>query len=398
MLRNLGHLSYTMLYALPVSLLSLIMSPTLTSYAIVSPNESNLEWQSSQSNSLIAKPNESSIDWYEKYWQNIRNEEGITFRLWKAYYDDRPLIGNATIRILGTTDRKPAPRVTCFLWRESDSHPLEIVKARTVRTHQIKHQHNHALQPVLVTCPTKGAIIPDSVSLSIDDGPTIYRRHVMEKILTYAPSNLLKIVKESRKVKKNFAVCSKWWNFDYDHSLRLIEWLEMVRILGADHVFLNILNIHPNMSLALDHYVSTGFVSLTYWSRPGNDSEENFRTYNNTGMDIMLTNEIIPIQDCLFKSIAKSFQYLAVFDLDEMIIPTRHYNWSELISYIDSFEEGERIDTYEAFRNYFIDHDTPKDELLIQSIPRYLHMMRHIYKIPHQRYKEIVNLDRCVSI
>ena len=190
----------------------------------------------------------------------------------------------------------------------------------------------------------------------------------------------------------------KWWKFDYDHSLRLIEWLEMVRILGADHVFLNILKIHPNMSFVLDHYVSTGFVSLTYWSRPGSDSEENFRTYNNTGMDIMLTNEIIPIQDCLFKSVAKSFQYLAVFDLDEMIIPVRHYNWSELISYIDSSEKGERIDTYEALRNYFIDYDTPKDELLIQSIPRYLHMMRHIYKIPHQRRKEIVNLDRCVSI
>ena len=161
------------------------------------------------SNSLVAKPNESSIDWYEKYWQNIRNEEGITFRLWKAYYDDRPLIGSATIRILGTTDRKPAPRVTCFLWRESESHPLEIVKARVVRTHQIKHQHNHALQPVLVTCPIKGAILPDSVSLSIDDGPTIYHRHLMEKIETYTPSNLLKIVNESKKVRKKFAVCSQ---------------------------------------------------------------------------------------------------------------------------------------------------------------------------------------------
>ena len=71
---------------------------------------SNVDQENSEC--LISKPNISSIGWYEKYWQNVADQNGTIFRIWKAYYDDRPTIGNHAIRILGTTDRNPAPSVS----------------------------------------------------------------------------------------------------------------------------------------------------------------------------------------------------------------------------------------------------------------------------------------------
>ena len=48
--------------------------------------------------------------------------------------------------------------------------------------------------------------------------------------------------------KKPFAVCSKGLNFPaVDLSLRLVEWIEVQRALGAAKISLSNLEVHPNM-------------------------------------------------------------------------------------------------------------------------------------------------------
>lgn len=79
---------------------------------------SNVDKENSEC--LISKPNISGIDWYEKYWQNVADQNGTIFRVWKAYYDDHRTIGNHVIRILGATDRNLAPSVKCILWNSDD--------------------------------------------------------------------------------------------------------------------------------------------------------------------------------------------------------------------------------------------------------------------------------------
>lgn len=330
----------------------------------------------------VQKPNESSIRFYKKYWQEIGNHSNVTFRVWKAYYDDRPMIGKPTIRIVATTNRFPAPTVECYLWNKNDSNPVEVVGAVIEPVLGPSHVSDHALEPVSVSCPIQGPTIPDSISLSIDRYGQV--------------SNLLNVVNKRREVKDMFAVCVIWLKYDSDYSIRMVEWIEMVRILGANHIFINILHIHPNMSKVLDHYVSTGFVSVTNWTLPGSDLEEKYSTLKHTGWNIERTNEVLPLQDCLMKSMS-SYQYLVKFDLDEMLIPIIHNDWNELIESIE-MNESDHIDSFSAIRAYFLDDDTPSDDLLIQHVPENLHMMRHIYKGPNILRKEVINLDRCVSI
>ncbi|CAG0889726.1 unnamed protein product [Cyprideis torosa] len=64
--------------------------------------------------------------------------------------------------------------------------------------------------------------------------------------------------------RKDFAVCVK--NLDFpqrDMTYRLVEWIEMLRILGADKVFMYNVEVHSNNSLLLRHYVKEGYVDLT---------------------------------------------------------------------------------------------------------------------------------------
>ena len=52
--------------------------------------------------------------------------------------------------------------------------------------------------------------------------------------------------------KKPFAVCCKGLYFPtVDLSLRLVEWIEVQRALGADKISLYNLAVHPNMMKAV---------------------------------------------------------------------------------------------------------------------------------------------------
>ena len=49
---------------------------------------------------------------------------------------------------------------------------------------------------------------------------------------------------------------------DTDLSVRLVEWLELLRILGADRVFLYSLAMQGNVSRVVEHYTAAGLVDL----------------------------------------------------------------------------------------------------------------------------------------
>ena len=74
---------------------------------------------------------------------------------------------------------------------------------------------------------------------------------VGETQLCEGASNVLKVlydpVSGSENTKK-FAVCSKGLDFPHhDISVRLVQWIEISRALGADKIFLYQLDLHPNI-------------------------------------------------------------------------------------------------------------------------------------------------------
>ena len=63
------------------------------------------------------------------------------------------------------------------------------------------------------------------------------------------PSNNLRILNRWREdgEKRGIGVCSKSLSFVDDASIKFIEWIELLRALGADKIMLSVLFPHPNM-------------------------------------------------------------------------------------------------------------------------------------------------------
>ena len=62
------------------------------------------------------------------------------------------------------------------------------------------------------------------------------------------PSNNLRILNKWREdgEKRGIGVCSKSISYVDDASMKFIEWIELLRALGADKIMLSVLFIHPN--------------------------------------------------------------------------------------------------------------------------------------------------------
>ena len=111
---------------------------------------------------------------------------------------------------------------------------------------------------------------------------------------------------EKSEKKKKFAVCVKGLDFpDDDLSTRLIEWIELLNVLGADKIFMYKLDVHPNVSRVLDHYVKEGKIDVTKISLPG--FQPNLpvlqHLYLTTKRNNKRQNELIPYNDCLYRNL-----------------------------------------------------------------------------------------------
>ena len=110
--------------------------------------------------------------------------------------------------------------------------------------------------PELISCPIPSEYInniPQAVSLiTVGDCAHIYKE----------PSNVLRVKYEPLSVSGgdsndgSIGVCVQAFRFGtYDVSVRLVEWLEMVKLMGADKVYFYLLSATSNIMKVIRHYM-----------------------------------------------------------------------------------------------------------------------------------------------
>jgi hypothetical protein len=183
-------------------------------------------------------------------------------------------------------------------------------------------------------------------------------------------------------------------------------------MLGASKVFLYDLETHPNITKVLQYYQKQGLVELTKITLAGN--QPNLPGFRHLYLKNKLThkrqNELIPYNDCLYRNLY-SYDYLALLDIDEVIMPLKHSTWGELMDEVQQVSLAEKNYTRASYnvRNvYFLDDLGVGDDQLKHTghepgVPKYMHMLQHVYRSrnytkPGQYVKCFHNTERVVSL
>ena len=266
----------------------------------------------------------------------------------------------------------------CQFWYKED--PFFITKPAHKNFFQRNFQNQ--LNPVLLNCILPGnppRRVPAAVTVSFGN--------------CTGSNNLLKIHDDSQSKKSGIGVCVSRVTHFTDKSVSLIEWLEMLRILGANKVYIYTFYIHPNISKVLDYYSDLGFVEVTRMSAIGGKSQDGglFYWYNQNDYYFDSRNEKVDYNDCFFKYMYRH-RFLTILDIDEIIVPSNTRNWAEMLQTIPKTHTS----TLKFKSSLF-----PLDQPLISKLDKgFLEMVPHVYGtsgLDHV-HKSFFNTDNVIQV
>jgi hypothetical protein len=169
-----------------------------------------------------------------------------------AYVDD--LEDPKVVRVLlaGRELDFKSDEIYCQFWYEGKLKPgvQKATEFFMIWNEFMGHWTSDSLLPYLIKCPivqeTPKAVLLTSTPCA-------------------NPKNLLKVIDNQPRdgTKKNFIVTVKALHFeDRNFVIRFIEWVEIMRILGADKIDVFYRAVHPDLMKILNHYQQQGFVDF----------------------------------------------------------------------------------------------------------------------------------------
>ncbi|XP_066592491.1 uncharacterized protein [Prorops nasuta] len=284
-------------------------------------------------------------------WLPVTNTR-FKFFVYSAYYDDRLGSGGTAgrkeglIRVISATKTRGPEHVWCRLWyRQSNPANTTVSVTVSARVKVIRENWNLKYSACFVICPLpKISQVPEEVSV-------VAR-------LRASPTNRIYVQNrpEDRPMKKQpLAVCVKPLHYDYNRVLQLVEFIELHRLLGATHVTLYNDTVGEGASCALRNYERKGLLTILSWHKLDMVSQLEIRT---EGL-------FAALNDCLYRSMYK-YEYVALLDLDEFIIPRHNDTIIELLQWMNSRVKSKSTGAY-SFQNAFFYLQWADDPFVVTS-------------------------------
>jgi hypothetical protein len=307
---------------------------------------------------LIKQPKHLNIE--NDLWQ-VLETPNATFKMFNAYLDNR---NGSIVRVLSFINKPELKaELFCQLWFKDIDRPL-IVQTSEYRViwHKEWGWNTKGAQPHLIACENPRLnSIPTSVSLverKCDQATNVF------EVINNLPDS---------PTKKQFAVCAKDLDFMDDQTPQIVEWIEILSILGADKIFVYVVKIHPNMMKTLKFYETKGKVQIEMMTEPKGLPN---RTESLTQW---LQNELISLNDCLYKHM-NEYEFLLPLDIDEVIMPAKkeHKTWADLIQHLEKGQPKPHA-SYEAHNVFFLLDNIHEGE--IQSeVPDHMFFLQKIHR------------------
>ena len=247
----------------------------------------------------------------------VRPQETSRFRelsngvlVFSAWSDNRTT--QHVIRILLLMYRNsPPPSLICS---------FQIASKQTIFTSEVvfyEHNENHHKQygGFIASCivPSELERMPCSINVSIKS--TTKAQIVRNEALTLPVGSTDRL---ENTVGGKYGICVPPLHGDISVD-RIVEFIELTRILGASHFTFYDLSINEEIRKALTQYETKGLVSVLEWNLPEYTSSE-----------LHYFGQVVSIMDCLYRSM-RDKSFVAFHDLDEFIVPLQHDNINSLL-------------------------------------------------------------------
>ena len=271
---------------------------------------------------------------------------------YSAFYDDRLSLKSVpVIRVIAVLAHKKNPdsiQVFCVLHYADETEP-HITSAEKQAIGIGVHQDGNKYKEFILTCKLLSERAPDSAELTTDK-KFRQKQRIPVEIPERLPPNVHKF---------EFGVCVSvsYWSFDLK---RLVEWLEMQRILGVSLVTIYNNSLSEQNANIFRHYAKTGFVDFR--------QSHNFVPYRAETTIHMHMSPVI--NDCIYRNMHR-FRKILVIDLDEIIMPHNGHTLADMMREIDqsqiATQEKHPAQSY-AFRNIYMFLDVPPDESISSKL------------------------------
>ncbi|XP_026225108.1 uncharacterized protein LOC113168266 isoform X2 [Anabas testudineus] len=209
---------------------------------------------------------------------------------------------------------------------------------------------------------------------------------------------------KNQKVKSDsfpysFTVCLSSM-YDFTNVLQLVQSFEMLQFLGVDRVVIYLTRCSRETQNILDYYIKKGLVEVIPWSWSKYlKVSQGFMPFKDPG-DLHYYGQIPALNDCVYRYMYQS-RYVALHDIDELILPQSVSSWLELLPIL---EKKYGVDKGYMFENnvFPITKHPPSPQTLPSQTPSWqnvtgVNILAHLYSEPiiaethYSNFKIIVN-------
>ncbi|XP_063288968.1 uncharacterized protein LOC134573263 [Pelobates fuscus] len=281
-----------------------------------------------------------------------------------AYLDLR---SRSLIRVIGITYRYEQEPLFCdFCFHGTN----ETVPAE-IEIHSDHFQFPYGTMDLL--CNLKDSRIPQYIHLHAANYPSniVFKVHNIEQ--THNPPS---------RFEYDFLLCISALFGSYNNVLQFIQSMEMYRMLGVQKVILYHTDSSAILKQLLTYYIKQNFLELIPWPITTYINVSSGWHYPEHPGDLHYYGQTAALNDCIYRNMYRS-KYIALNDIDELILPARHKNWNELVDYLQHSNPDASVFIFEnhVFPISFVNQSKPDPEEW-KSVPG-VNIIRHDHREPN---------------
>ncbi|KAM4020851.1 uncharacterized protein ACNLHF_001099 isoform 1-T2 [Anomaloglossus baeobatrachus] len=275
------------------------------------------------------------------------------------------------VRILGITNRYEPDSLLCdfcfFNPNNSNSNFAEL------QVHTDHFGFPYGTTDLL--CNVQDHTDPQYVSLYQMDDPA--------PVFLKIQNTMEEVNKLETTFQYNILICVSAMFGSYSNVLQFVQSMEMYRMLGAEKVIIYHTESSPNMKKILSYYVDLKFVELIPWPITSFINVSKGWHYPDHPGDLHYFGQTAALNDCIYRNMYKS-KYIALNDIDELIIPILHKDWPEMLEHF--LRDDPNLNVF-IFENHLFP-TTPQDKTNDMTPEEWIsvpgvNILHHVYREPN---------------